>query len=280
MRRKTRRVMVVTFAFGVAAAVSVRRGVRGQDPDRWICWLRRNLVAHRPSVPGVHGLVTAGHPPAGDGRSAGVDEGWQRHGCGGGGRHHPEHDGTADERHRREWFHDRLRQEERQAVLAFDGGCGAEGIEGVLRDDLRVAELGHQCRDRAGKHRRLPHWPAAVRDDEPGRHVLRLPSTTPTTGIRSTRRLRRRSPGRRRGSSESPTTAKVFVPNGKTPAAGENWKNTDLAATLEEADRRGAERSSRLESLARRRSTRPSIASTKATSRRSSIASSRPSTAT
>src|SRR5580765_1160988 len=50
----------------LAAAVLVAlgaAGLRGQDPDEG-AGRGRPLAAYRPSVPGVHGLVTAGHPLA------------------------------------------------------------------------------------------------------------------------------------------------------------------------------------------------------------------------
>src|SRR3954469_4350737 len=49
----------------VAALVMACGGIalRGQDPDGG-AGRGRPLTAHRPAVPGVHGLVTAGHPLA------------------------------------------------------------------------------------------------------------------------------------------------------------------------------------------------------------------------
>src|SRR6185295_9181 len=56
-----RRLMTWAGIIGVAAAATI--GVRGQDPDGGAA-RGRPLTAYRPAVPGVHGLVTAGHPLA------------------------------------------------------------------------------------------------------------------------------------------------------------------------------------------------------------------------
>ena len=59
MAHVTRRI-VVGAAFVVACGGVA---LRGQDPDGGAA-RGRPLTAHRPSVPGIHGLVTAGHPLA------------------------------------------------------------------------------------------------------------------------------------------------------------------------------------------------------------------------
>jgi hypothetical protein len=51
--------IVVGVVALAAAAASVELG--GQDPDEGAV-RGRPLAAYRPAVPGVHGLVTAGHP--------------------------------------------------------------------------------------------------------------------------------------------------------------------------------------------------------------------------
>jgi len=56
-----RRLMTWAGIIGIAAAATI--GVRGQDPDEGAA-RGRPLAAYRPAVPGVHGLVTAGHPLA------------------------------------------------------------------------------------------------------------------------------------------------------------------------------------------------------------------------
>jgi Gamma-glutamyltransferase len=55
IRRIVFAALIVVASGGVA--------LRGQDPDGG-AGRGRPLVAHRPSVPGIHGLVTAGHPLA------------------------------------------------------------------------------------------------------------------------------------------------------------------------------------------------------------------------
>ena len=62
MSRMTRRVAVATLALGIAGAVSAV-ALRGQDPDGG-AGRGLPLPVYRPSVPGVHGLVAAGHPLA------------------------------------------------------------------------------------------------------------------------------------------------------------------------------------------------------------------------
>src|ERR1043165_2250041 len=52
---------IVFATLGVVGSGGV--AVRGQDPDGG-AGRGRPLTAHRPSVPGIHGLVTAGHPLA------------------------------------------------------------------------------------------------------------------------------------------------------------------------------------------------------------------------
>src|SRR5689334_16653855 len=54
---------LMTWAGIIAIAAVATIGVRGQDPDEG-AGRGRPLSAYRPSVPGVHGLVTAGHPLA------------------------------------------------------------------------------------------------------------------------------------------------------------------------------------------------------------------------
>src|SRR6185295_7202985 len=55
---KTRHVLIALVVVTLGAV-----GLRGQDPDEG-AGRGRPLAAYRPSVPGVHGLVTAGHPLA------------------------------------------------------------------------------------------------------------------------------------------------------------------------------------------------------------------------
>src|SRR5579862_9858721 len=53
--------MLIRRAFAIAAMAA--GGLLAQDPDGGAA-RGRPISAHRPSVPGVHGLVTAGHPLA------------------------------------------------------------------------------------------------------------------------------------------------------------------------------------------------------------------------
>src|SRR6185312_4472600 len=55
---KTRHVLIALVVVTLGAT-----GLSGQDPDEG-AGRGRPLAAYRPSVPGVHGLVTAGHPLA------------------------------------------------------------------------------------------------------------------------------------------------------------------------------------------------------------------------
>src|SRR5258708_31082273 len=61
MTRFTTKIVILVLAIGLVATASV--ALRGQDPDGG-AGRGRPLLAHRPAVPGVHGLVTAGHPLA------------------------------------------------------------------------------------------------------------------------------------------------------------------------------------------------------------------------
>src|SRR5579871_6208879 len=61
MTKTTKRMAVAILTLGVAAIATV--ALRGQDPDEGAA-RGRPLAIYRPSVPGVHGLVTAGHPLA------------------------------------------------------------------------------------------------------------------------------------------------------------------------------------------------------------------------
>src|SRR4051812_49913266 len=59
MPHLARRLAVLASLVVVCGGISLR----GQDPDGG-AGRGRPLLAHRPSVPGIHGLVTAGHPLA------------------------------------------------------------------------------------------------------------------------------------------------------------------------------------------------------------------------
>src|SRR4051812_50117566 len=61
MRRITGWISILAVVACVAAVATI--GVRGQDPDEGAA-RGRPLAAYRPAVPGIHGLVTAGHPLA------------------------------------------------------------------------------------------------------------------------------------------------------------------------------------------------------------------------
>src|SRR5271156_2494803 len=54
---------LIAGAVACAGIVITAVGMRGQDPDEG-AGRGRPLAAYRPAVPGVHGLVTAGHPLA------------------------------------------------------------------------------------------------------------------------------------------------------------------------------------------------------------------------
>src|SRR4051794_23112544 len=59
MPRLVRRIALALVLVAASGGVPVR----GQDPDGG-AGRGRPLAAHRPAVPGIHGLVTAGHPLA------------------------------------------------------------------------------------------------------------------------------------------------------------------------------------------------------------------------
>ncbi len=61
MTKTVKRLAITSCVIALPAIGAV--GLRGQDPDEGAA-RGRPLAAYRPSVPGVHGLVTAGHPLA------------------------------------------------------------------------------------------------------------------------------------------------------------------------------------------------------------------------
>ena len=158
--------------------------------------------------------------------------------------------------------------------VAGDGRRGAEG--------LKPAEMTPETLNAGIKAGIVPgnlggylDAARALRHDEPRRRASRRRSSTPRRAIRSIRCSRRRSRARKSNLSKYPTTAKIFLPGGEPldgRRAAEESRLRRHAAKLVEAEQQAQSRRRRRDA---RRSRPRSIASTRATSRRSSIASSR-----
>ena len=100
-------------------------------------------------------------------------------------------------------------------------------------------------------------------------------SSTPRRAIRSIRCWRSRSARGQNNLAKYPTSAKIFLPDGEPLKAGDLLKNPDYAATLRKLVEAEQQALKARAPRAPRRSGRRSIASTRATSRRRSTASSR-----
>ena len=228
MSRMTRRVAVATLALGIAGAVSAV-ALRGQDPDGG-AGRGLPLPVYRPSVPGVHGLVAAGHPLAamaglevlmkgGNAMDAAAAVGAaltmmepQMNGIGGNGFM------TVFDQKSGKVYSLAMTGAAPGAVQASEmtpetlgWGVKAAIVPGNLGGYLSVLQ-------RFGTMSVADVFASAVDYAERG---YPIDPTLATALARSKGRL-----------EQFPTTAKVFLPGGRAPEAGETWKNTDLAATF------------------------------------------------
>ena len=249
--------------------------MRGQDPDGGT-GRGRPLSAYRPSVPGIHGLVTAGHPLAamaglqilmkgGNAIDAAVAVGAalnmmepQMNGIGGNGFM------TVYDKKSGHVYSLAMAGATPKAMKAeamtpetLDWGITAGIVPGNLGGYVTALQ-------RFGTMSLAEVFASGIDYAEHGYPID--PSLAAAIA-------------RAKGNLEKyPTTAKVFLPNGGAPEAGELFRNPDLAATLrKEVDAEQAALKQRR--AGRRRSRLRLIASTRATSRRSSIGSSRRTTA-
>jgi gamma-glutamyltranspeptidase/glutathione hydrolase len=220
-----RRIVFTTLLVVGSGAVAVR----GQDPDGG-AGRGRPLTAHRPSVPGIHGLVTAGHPLAamaglqilmkgGNAIDAAVAVGAalnmmepQMNGIGGNG-----------------------------FMTVYDKKSGhvySLAMAGATPKGMKAADMTPETLD----------WgmTAGIVPGNLGGYVTALErfgtmslADVFASGIDYAEHGYPIDPSlaaaisRARAKLEAfPTTAKVFLPNGRAPEPGELFRNPDLAATL------------------------------------------------
>ena len=228
----------------------------------------------RPAVAALHGVVTSGHPIAssaglqmllkgGNAFDAAVAVGAmaalgepEMNGIGGNG------------------FMTVFDKTTGKVLVGVDGRRGAESAR-AGGDDARDPERRHESRHRARQPRRLSVDPRALRHDERSPRCSRRRSSMPSRAIRSTRCWRSRSRAARTTSASIRPRAKIFLPNGEPLEGRRAAEESRLRRHAAQARRgRTAGAGQGRDALAGD-STPPSIASTRATSRRSSSGSSR-----
>jgi gamma-glutamyltranspeptidase/glutathione hydrolase len=231
MSYTTKRVAIVGVLVAAVGAAGVV-AVRGQDPDEG-AGRGRPLASYRPSVPGVHGLVTAGHPLAamaglqillkgGNAFDAAVAVGAtlnmmepQMNGIGGNGFmtvfdkksgkvHSLAMAGAAPKG---------IKAAE-MTPKSLSSGINAGIVPGNFGGYLAVLE-------RFGTMSLADVLAPAIDYAE---HGYPIDPSLATAIDRAKANL-----------SQYPTTAKMFLPGGRAPLAGELFKNPDLAATLKKA---------------------------------------------
>jgi gamma-glutamyltranspeptidase / glutathione hydrolase len=228
MARLKQRFVIAVLVI-VAVAFSGMASLRGQDPDGG-AGRGRPLAAYRPGVPGVHGLVTAGHPLAamaglqvlmkgGNAMDAAAAIGAalnmmepQMNGLGGNG-----------------FMTVYDKKSGRVYSLAMAGATPKNfkaegktpemlnaGIEaGIVPGNIGGYLIGLQ---RFGTMSVADVFASAIDYAE---HGYPIDPSLATAIARSKAAL-----------AKYPTTAKVFLPGGRPPEAGEMWKNVDLANTM------------------------------------------------
>ena len=225
-----RRVMTWAGIIGIAAAATI--GVRGQDPDEGAA-RGRPLAAYRPAVPGVHGLVTAGHPLAamaglqvlmkgGTAMDAAVAVGAtlnmmepQMNGVGGNGFMT-----VYDKKSGRVYSlamagaTPKAIKGEAMTPETLDWGINAGIVPGNFGGYLVGLE-------RFGTMSLADVFASAIDYAE---HGYPIDPSLATAIARARPRL-----------SQFPSTANVFLPGGRPPEPGELFKNVDLASTLKKA---------------------------------------------
>jgi gamma-glutamyltranspeptidase/glutathione hydrolase len=229
MGAHTSRLVICLVVVVAAVTFSGTASLRGQDPDGGAA-RGRPLAAYRPSVPGVHGLVTAGHPLAamaglqilmkgGNAMDAAAAVGAaismmepQMNGLGGNGFM------TVYEK-----------KSGRVYSLAMAGatpkGFKTEGktpemLNSGIEAGIVPGNIGGYLTalQRFGTMSVADVFASAIDYAENG---YPIDPSLATAIARSKANL-----------AKHPTTAKVFLPGGRAPEPGEIWKNVDLAATL------------------------------------------------
>jgi gamma-glutamyltranspeptidase/glutathione hydrolase len=203
--------------------------VRGQDPDGG-AGRGRPLQVYRPGVPGIHGLVTAGHPLAamagmqvllkgGNAIDAAIAVGTtlnmmepQMNGIGGNGfmTIYDKKSGRVLSLSMAGATPKALKPEA-MTPETLNAGIDAGIVPGNIGGYLTALQ-------RFGTMSVADTFASAIDYAE---HGYPIDPTLATAIARSQRNL-----------AKYPTTAKIFLPGGRPPAAGELWKNPDLAATL------------------------------------------------
>jgi gamma-glutamyltranspeptidase/glutathione hydrolase len=231
MAQMKKRILVAGLVM-VSVTLSGTIDVRGQDPDGG-AGRGRPLGVYRPGVPGIHGLVTAGHPLAamaglqvllkgGNAIDAAVAVGTtlnmmepQMNGVGGNGFM------TIYDKKSNRVFSLSMAGATPKALKAeamtpetLNAGIDAGIVPGNFGGYLTALQ-------RFGTMSVAETFGSAIDYAE---HGYPIDPTLATAIARSQRNL-----------AKYPTTAKVFLPGGRPPAAGELWKNPDLAATLRKA---------------------------------------------
>ena len=225
------RIVIAALALSSAALVP-GGGVRAQDPDGG-AGRGRPLAAYRPAVPGVHGLVTAGHPLAamaglqvlmkgGNAIDAAVAVGStlnmmepQMNGIGGNGFM------TIYEKRTGKVYSLAMAGTAPKAIKSeamtpetLDWGINAGIVPGNFGGYITALQ-------RFGTMTLADVFASAI---DYADHGYPIDPSLAQAIARAKARL-----------AEFPTTAKVFLPGGRAPEPGELFKNPDLAATLKKA---------------------------------------------
>jgi gamma-glutamyltranspeptidase / glutathione hydrolase len=231
MSNNTTRIAIagaLVAAIGTTAVVVVR----GQDPDEG-AGRGRPLASYRPSVPGVHGLVTAGHPLAamagtqilmkgGNAFDAAVAVGAtlnmmepQMNGLGGNG-----------------------------FMTVFDKKTGkvySLSMAGAAPKGIKAADMTPQTLNSGINAGIVPgnfggYLAALERFGTMSLAEVLAPAIDyAENGYPIDPSLATAIDRAKANLSKYPTTAKVFLPGGRAPTAGERFKNADLAETLKKA---------------------------------------------
>jgi len=224
----TRRKKVLAFTLG-AGVLALAAAVFAQDPDGG-AGRGRPLAVFRPNVPGVHGLVTAGHPLAamaglqvlmkgGNAVDAAVAVGTtlnmmepQMNGIGGNG-----------------FMTIYDKKSGKVYSLAMTGATPAalkasEMTPQTLNQGINAGIVpgnfgGYVTALQRFGTKSLAEVAASAIDYAENGYPIDVTLATTIKG--SQKRI-----------EQYPTTAKIFLPNGRPPETGELWKNPDLAATL------------------------------------------------
>jgi gamma-glutamyltranspeptidase / glutathione hydrolase len=229
MSRTITKIGVLVLSVAVMAATAA---LRGQDPDGG-AGRGRPLLAHRPAVPGVHGLVTAGHPLAavagaqvlmkgGNAIDAAVAVGAalnmmepQMNGVGGNGFMT-----IFDKKTNRVYSlamtgaTPKAIKGEAMTPETLDWGVNAGIVPGNFGGYLVALE-------RFGTMSLADVFASGIDYAE---HGYPMDASLATAIARAQKRL-----------GQFPTTARVFLPGGRPPEAGDLFRNPDLAATLKKA---------------------------------------------